>query len=364
MTNVVLVDAGRSPVIPDDPDQPGAPAGLAQEVIGALLRRTRLRRPELTELFLADPRCLPTGCAAGEAGWTFDPPPLGLTTAVHAGSSLSLARAVRTVEERPDVVVAVAAADSGTGCSPDGGHAAALRTQRRTARAVAAGWDVTPDETTGWARSSYSRADECSVSGDFAAEIVSTTRGHLTDHLHKPDVGDSFSSRAEAAWAPGHGLDEDRSSLPARPALSASALLLTSEPNAGRLGLRPRARLRLTGANCSDTGCGIAPPRAQAVDEILGPGLGVRDLDHLEVPERFAVTPVAWVKETGLSQDVVNPRGGELAFGHLPWSGHLRALVTMLNSLEATGGRTGGLVAAEARRTTAFVLTLPHRDEG
>ncbi|MFE5474071.1 hypothetical protein ACFQ9R_00065 [Nocardia sp. NPDC056541] len=359
MTNVVLIDAGRSGVVPDDPDLPETPTTLAEDVIAALLRRSCLDRSELTELFLADPRCLSTGCSVGQAGWVVDPPPLGLTTTAGASSSLSMAQAIRTIEKYPDAVVVVAAADFGMSTSWLGGGAAELYRQQHMARVAAAWWGIAPDEMAGWARSSYSRSAECAAAGDFVAEIVCTTPGYLADCFHKPEAGDSFRGGTGDSTTSGQGLIDDGSAVTARPARGASAMLLTSEPNAIRLGLRVRARLHATGAIRSTTEFGIAPLGSHAVDQLLAPGgFYVGGLDQLEVPEQYAVTPVAWIKETGMCEYLVNPRGGDLAFGYLPRSGHLRSLVTMLNSLEDTGGRAGALVASDARRTTAFVLTV------
>lgn len=358
MTSVVLIDAGRSAVIPDDPDVPETPTGLAEDVIRALLCRTRLHPAELTELFLADPRCLSTGRSPSQAGWIFDMPPLGLTTTVCTSSSLSVARAVRTIEQNPEVVAVVAATDFGLGTPSNGRSVAELHRQHHTARVAAARWDVTSDEMADWARSSYDRAAECSAAGDFAPEIVSTTRGYRADWFHRPGSGESFGGRAGVNPLPANGFVDDGSAVTAHPARGASAIILASESNAVKLGLRTRARLHTTGPIRSCTEFGLAPPCAHAVDELLAPhGFGIGGLDQLEVPEKYAVTPVAWIKETGISEYLVNPRGGDLAFGHLPRSGQLRSLVTMLNSLEATGGRTGALVASDDHRTTAFVLS-------
>ncbi|MCC3312374.1 hypothetical protein [Nocardia africana] len=358
MTSVVLIDAGRSAVIPDDPDLPETPTGLTEDVIAALLRRTCLDRSEIAELFLSDPRCLSTGCTADQVGWVFDTPPLGLRTTVGTTSATSLAQAVRAIERDPEVVAVVAAADFGTG-SWNGDGGAELQRRRHTARVVAAWWEITPDEMADWARSSYTRAAECAAAGDFAAEIVSTTPGYVDDCFRKPDAIDSFSGRAREGAGKAHGFVDEEAIITARCARGASAIILTSEANAVGLGLRFRARVRITPPVPASTEFGIAPLGTRAMNELLAPcGFDADGLDQLEVPEQCAVTPPAWIKETGISEYLVNPRGGDLAFGHLPRSGQLRSLVTMLNSLEDTGGRAGALVAADAHRTTAVLLTL------
>ncbi|MEV6060964.1 hypothetical protein ACIGO9_19030 [Nocardia asteroides] len=348
MTSVVLIDAGRSAVVPDDPALPETPTVLAEDVIQALLRRTCLHRRELTELFLADPRCLSTG-DAGRTGWIFEPPPLGLRTTVGMSSAVSMAQAVRRIEQNPDVIAVVAATDFGTAAAFPGDTAAALHRQRHLARVVAAWWDVAPAEMSGWALASSSRSAECSAAGDFAAEIVGTAGTRLADRF----------PTADGASEPVPVDDDDGAAVTAHWARGASAVILTSEANAIKLGLRYRARLYATCADRARAEFGIAPLSSRTVDQLLAPcGFDIGALDQLEVPELYAVTPVAWIKETGISEYLVNPRGGDLAFGHLPRSGHLRSLVTMVNSLEATGGWAGALVAADTHRAAAFVLTV------
>lgn len=358
MTSVVLIDAGRSAVIPDDPDLPETPLRLTEDVIAALLRRTGLDRSEIGELFLADPRCLSTRCSSGPAGWSFDPPPLGLTTTVSASSSRSVARAVRAIEKNPELVAAIAATDFDSG-SWDGGSVVEVQRRQHMAQVVAARWDIGPDEMADWARSSYTRSAECSAAGDFASEIVSTSPGYLDDCFRKPDAIDSFSSGTREGATPERGFLDEEAIVTARPSRGASAIILAGEAKAIGLGLRFRARVQVTRPAHASTEFGIAPLGTHALNELLAPcGFDVDGLDQLEVPEQCAVTPLAWIKETGISEYLVNPRGGDLAFGHLPRSGHLRSLVTMVNSLEDTGGRAGALVAADAYRTTAVVLGL------
>ncbi|MFF0496512.1 hypothetical protein ACFYU5_08925 [Nocardia aobensis] len=355
MTSVVLIDAGRSAVIPDDPDLPETPTGLTEDVITALLCRTGLDRSEISELFLADPRCLSTRCSSGPAGWSFDPPPLGLTTTVSASSARSVAQAVRTIEKNPGMVAVVAATDFGTRATRNHVDTAALHRQQQMAHLVAAWWDVAPDEMADWARSSYSRSAECAAARDFADEIVSPTVGYVADLFRKPDADDSF--RGGGGAGPQGGSLEG--AVRAHLSRGASAIVLAGEAKANELGLGFRARLHVTDVIRSCTEFGIAPLDSGTLNELLAPcAITLGCLDQLEVPERFAVTPVAWIKETGISEYLVNPRGGDLAFGHLPRSGSLRSLVTMVNSLEATGGLAGALLSSDVHHTTALVLTL------
>jgi acetyl-CoA acyltransferase len=70
-------------------------------------------------------------------------------------------------------------------------------------------------------------------------------------------------------------------------------------------------------------------------------GLGIDDIDVYEVNEAFATVPLAWLRDVGADPARLNPRGGAIALGHPVGASGGRLLVTMLNHLEATGGRYG-----------------------
>ena len=70
-------------------------------------------------------------------------------------------------------------------------------------------------------------------------------------------------------------------------------------------------------------------------------GMKVEDFDHIEVNEAFAPVPLAWAQEFGADQDKLNPRGGAIALGHPLGGSGTKLMATLLNYLEATGGRYG-----------------------
>jgi acetyl-CoA acyltransferase len=70
-------------------------------------------------------------------------------------------------------------------------------------------------------------------------------------------------------------------------------------------------------------------------------GLSIDDMDAYEVNEAFASVPLAWQKEFDTDPDKLNPRGGAIALGHPLGASGTRLLTTLVNQLEATGGRWG-----------------------
>ncbi len=333
-TEVVLVDACRSAVIPDRPGVPETPSQILEGVIGALLDRSGVDVSTVGELFLADPRYLPTDSphagSLADSGWRFEKPPFGLHTQVSATSAVSLEQALKAVEAQPDLVAVVAASDFGSGALGHGDF-----DDHPPARAAAAPnrWHVDVDDVLSWTHTSYARSLECSRAGDFTREIVATAPGYLSDVFRC-----------------------GRSPEPT-PARGSSAVIVTSRARALELGLPWRASLRTV---CSARGGdAVAPLDTKTFDALLAPcGVDAAHLDQLELPEDDPATPLAWIKSTGISEYLVNPRGGELGFGRLVRSGPLRSLVSMVGALEATGGRAGALLATDVGRTVAVVVTV------
>jgi len=121
----------------------------------------------------------------------------------------------------------------------------------------------------------------------------------------------------------------------------ASAALIMSEEKAAELGLRPRARFHAFAVSGSDPLLmltGVIP----ATEKVLRrSGLSLDAIDAYEVNEAFAPVPLAWAQEFGADQDKLNPRGGAIALGHPLGGSGTKLMATLLNYLEATGGRYG-----------------------
>jgi acetyl-CoA acetyltransferase family protein len=121
----------------------------------------------------------------------------------------------------------------------------------------------------------------------------------------------------------------------------ASAALIMSAERAASLGLRPRARFHafsVTGSDPLYMLTGVIPATRRVLDRA---GLTIDDLDWYEVNEAFASVPLAWQQELHTDPDKLNPRGGAIALGHALGSSGTRLLTTLVNQLEATGGRWG-----------------------
>jgi acetyl-CoA acetyltransferase family protein len=121
----------------------------------------------------------------------------------------------------------------------------------------------------------------------------------------------------------------------------ASAALMMSADRAEQLGLTPRARFRAFDVVGDDPLLMLTGPIAATRRVLERAGLDISDLDAYEVNEAFASVPLAWAAELGADAAKLNPRGGAIALGHALGSSGTRLLGTLLDHLEATGGRLG-----------------------
>ena len=142
----------------------------------------------------------------------------------------------------------------------------------------------------------------------------------------------------------------------------ASAVLLVEAGRARELGLRPLARIVSTavaGVDPAIMGYGPVPATRKALDRA---GIGVDDLDLVELNEAFASQSVVCIDELGLDPARVNVNGGAIALGHpLGMSGG-RLITMLVHELARTGGRYG--LATMCIGVGQGIATVVERIEG
>jgi acetyl-CoA acyltransferase len=227
---------------------------------------------------------------------------------------------------------------------PDG-----LVNQGVSAELIAAKWGFSREELDAFAADSHTLAAAAQSSGAFASEVVPVPGvDTLTDETVRPTT----SAESLAGLNPAFRTDELAERFPElewriTPGNSspltdgASAALIMSAERAEQLGLTPRARFRAFSVVGSDPLymlTGVIPATAKVLERA---GLSHDDIDAYEVNEAFASVPLAWLRETGADAAKLNPRGGAIALGHALGSSGTRLLTTLVNQLEASGGRYG-----------------------
>jgi acetyl-CoA acetyltransferase family protein len=123
----------------------------------------------------------------------------------------------------------------------------------------------------------------------------------------------------------------------------AAAVLLMSREKAAALGLRPT--LKYVGgamAGIDPTIMGMGPvPAVQKVMKITG--LGINQMDAVEINEAFASQSIACVRELGIPMEKVNQWGGALALGHPLGISGCRMIVTLNSIMKANPSYKYGL---------------------
>jgi 3-oxoadipyl-CoA thiolase len=121
----------------------------------------------------------------------------------------------------------------------------------------------------------------------------------------------------------------------------AAALVLTSEARARELGLEPMARMvssAVAGVDPATMGLGPIPASRLALQRA---GIGVEDLDLVELNEAFAAQAIPCMQELGFEPEKVNVNGGAIAIGHPLGASGARLVATLLHEMRRRGSRYG-----------------------
>jgi acetyl-CoA acetyltransferase family protein len=121
----------------------------------------------------------------------------------------------------------------------------------------------------------------------------------------------------------------------------AAALLLATGEWVEREGREPMARIvasAVAGVHPDVMGIGPVPATRKALARA---GIGIGDLDLVELNEAFAAQSVACIRELGLDPERVNVNGGAIALGHPLGASGAKILTTLVHELQRRGGRYG-----------------------
>jgi acetyl-CoA acetyltransferase family protein len=217
-----------------------------------------------------------------------------------------------------------------------------------TAETVAEKYDVSREDQDSFALRSHHLALDGVEGGRFDAEIepleASTDhRGRETRTISQ-DEGPRADTSLErlAALPPVFKIDGTVTAGNSSPMNDgAAALLLATEAGLEDNGLQPLARIvasAAAGVHPDVMGIGPVPASKKALARA---GIGVDDLDLVEINEAFASQAVACLRLLDLDEEKVNVNGGAIAIGHPLGASGARILVTMAHELTRRQGRYG-----------------------
>ncbi|MEU7156640.1 acetyl-CoA C-acetyltransferase [Streptomyces chrestomyceticus] len=114
----------------------------------------------------------------------------------------------------------------------------------------------------------------------------------------------------------------------------AAALVIMSDTKARELGLTPLARIVSTGVSgLSPEIMGLGPVEASK-QALRRAGLGISDIDLVEINEAFAAQVIPSYRDLGIDLDRLNVNGGAIAVGHPFGMTGARITTTLVNSLQ------------------------------
>jgi len=208
-----------------------------------------------------------------------------------------------------------------------------LETMGETGENVAERWGVTREEQDAFALRSQQRWG----AADLSDELV-PAGGLERDEHPRPDTSAEKLAALKPAFRESGTVTAGNSS-----GLNdgAAALVIASEERARSLGAQPLGAFvssAVAGVDPRVMGIGPVPAVRKLLERA---GIGVSDLDLVELNEAFASQSLAVIRELGLDEEKVNVNGGAIAIGHPLGMSGARLVVTLLHELRRRGGRYG-----------------------
>ena len=204
-----------------------------------------------------------------------------------------------------------------------------------TAENLARKYQITRQDQQELAVLSHDRAAKAREAGKFKDEIVTITHkaGSVSeDGCIRPGTTQESLSTLKPAFLEDGSVTAATSSPLTD---GAAATLICSEDYAKAHGLKALARIKsIAVAGCAPEIMGIGPVSATQ-KALQRAGLGIKDIDIIELNEAFAAQSLAVVRDLGIDLAKMNIDGGAIALGH---------------PLGATGARITGKAAALLKR--------------
>ncbi|MCK0173026.1 MULTISPECIES: thiolase family protein [Mycobacteriaceae] len=355
MADAVIVEAVRSPVGKRNGALSGVhPAELSAQVLNGLVERAGVD-PALVDdviwgcVMQAGEQALDIArTAVLSAGWPETVP--GVTVDRQCGSSQqSLHFAVAgVVAGHYDVVVAggvesMSRTPMGSSLANGGnpyGESFKARYDKTPnqgvgAEMIAEQWGLSRTELDEFSLRSHEKAAAAQDSGAFADQIVGikTKDADGNDTVVLEDGGIRRGGTVESMAKIKPAFKEDgviHAGNSSQISDGSAALLLMSAEKAKELGLKPLAKVHTAVLAGADPVIMLTAPIPATQKALKKSGLSLDQIGAFEVNEAFAPVPMAWLKDIGADEKVLNPNGGAIALGHPLGGSGARILTTLL----------------------------------
>jgi 3-oxoadipyl-CoA thiolase len=212
-----------------------------------------------------------------------------------------------------------------------------LESMGETGENVAERWEVSRADQDAFALRSQQRWAAAAEARRFDDELVPA--GELDRDEHpRPDTSLDRLATLKPAFRAGGTVTAGNSSGIND---GAAAVVVASEEKARALGVEPLGRFvasAVAGVDPRVMGIGPVPAVRKLLDRA---GVGIEDIDLVELNEAFASQSLAVIRELGIDEDRVNVNGGAIAIGHPLGMSGARLTVSLLHELRRRGGRRG-----------------------
>ncbi|HEV7639827.1 MAG TPA: acetyl-CoA C-acyltransferase [Gaiellaceae bacterium] len=212
-----------------------------------------------------------------------------------------------------------------------------LETMGETGENVAERFMVSREEQDAFALRSQQRWAAAAEAGRFDDELVPVGDVRRDEHPRADTSAEKLAALRPAFREGGSVTAGNSSGLND----GAAALVIASEEKARELGIQPLGAFvgsAVAGVDPRVMGIGPVPAVRKLLERT---GVGVDELDLVELNEAFASQSLAVVRELGLDEEKVNVNGGAIAIGHPLGMSGARLTVTLLHELRRRGGRYG-----------------------
>jgi len=227
-----------------------------------------------------------------------------------------------------------------------------LKTQFEVAQILAERFKISREDMDEFALESHRRAAANVDSGAVQTELVPVPikdeEGRETGQLLEADEGIRRGGTMESLGALGSAASWDPTLAPDITAGNASqmsdgsaAMIIADRATAEKLGLPVRAVFRHMVVAGDDAVLVLSAPNPATRKLLARSGMTIEDFAAIECNEAFRRHRVDVGARVRAGPVRYNPRGGAIAIGHPLGASGVRLMTTLLNQLEATGGRYG-----------------------
>ena len=212
-----------------------------------------------------------------------------------------------------------------------------LESMGETGENVAEQYGVTREEQDEFALRSQQRWAAAADAGRFDDELLAVDGVSQDEHPRPETTGEKLATLKPAFRADGTVTAGNASGIND----GAAALVIANEAKAKELGVEPLGRFAgsaVAGVDPRVMGIGPVPAVRKLLERT---GVGIDEIDLVELNEAFASQSIAVVRELGIDEEKVNVNGGAIALGHPLGMSGARLVVSLLHELRRRNGRYG-----------------------